>query len=140
MRHRLRTLLTVLAIGPTVLAWGCNLVPIIPPGDMTVTAIGETRVRIHLYMLAKKEVPSDLAALPKRDGFANLSTDGWGRPLIYSADREGVITLTSLGRDGKSGGTGDDADITKMYRTRNKDGSLNDDDPYSEIRADVKSP
>jgi hypothetical protein len=140
MRYSLRTLLILLAIGPPLGAGGCALVPTIPADDMTDTAIGETRVRIHLYMLAKNEVPPHLAALPKREGYANRITDGWGRPLIYSADKEGIITLTSLGRDGKPGGTGDDADVTKRYRTRNKDGSLNDDDPYSEIRDDVKSP
>lgn len=95
---------------------------------MTDTAITETRVRIDMYMTANGKHPKDLSVLPIRQGYVNRTTDGWGRNLIYDVDNEGIISLISLGRDGKPGGEGDDADIGRYYRTRNKDGSLSIDD------------
>lgn len=38
--------------------------------------------------------------------------DPWGRPLIYrSPDGEKVFTITSLGADGREGGSGEDRDV-----------------------------
>jgi general secretion pathway protein G len=37
--------------------------------------------------------------------------DPWGRPYVYTV-AEGSFTITSLGKDGKPGGDGVDADIT----------------------------
>jgi general secretion pathway protein G len=43
---------------------------------------------------------------------AKMLQDPWGRPVVYKADPNGVaFTVTSLGRDGSSGGTGLDADL-----------------------------
>jgi hypothetical protein len=138
MQYRLCTLLIVLAVGPMAFATACSLVTVISPKETTLTAMSETRVRMHLYMLAQRDYPADLQALPVREGYANRVTDGWGRELIYAVDDAGIISLKSLGRDGKAGGKGDDADIIKRYRTRNEDGSLNIDDAFwiaeSEIR------
>jgi len=81
-RYKLRTLLIVLALGPLVLVGAYRLVPwysvlpIIPPRSMTATAIGETQVRLHMYMLAHRDYPADLSVLPKREGYANRITDG----------------------------------------------------------------
>lgn len=39
--------------------------------------------------------------------------DPWGKPYLYkSPGQHGDFDLSSLGRDGKPGGTGEDADIT----------------------------
>jgi hypothetical protein len=83
---------------------------------MTVTAITETRVRIDIY-LANHDgtLPPTLAVLPLRGGYANRTTDGWNRPLIYQIEGDG-FSLTSLGRDGVSGGSGPDADVTEKFR------------------------
>jgi Type II secretion system (T2SS), protein G len=141
MRYRLRTLLMVLALALSPMAVGCSVVHVISPNESTLSAIIETVVRIHIYMLAHRTYPTDLNSLPLREGYVNQITDGWGKDLIYSVDDHGVISLTSLGRDGKTGGSNDDADITKRYRTRNEDGSLNIDDELwlveSEIQEDV---
>src|SRR5438067_926238 len=127
MRYRLH--MTVLALVSAFVSGACSsMVHVISPEESTNSAIVETHVRIHIYMLAHREIPSDLPSLPKRDGYANQITDGWGRMLIYLVSDKGVISLTSLGRDGKAGGAGLNADVTKRYRTRNSDGSLNIDD------------
>jgi hypothetical protein len=41
--------------------------------------------------------------------------DGWGRQIGLSVDGD-VITLTSLGADGKPGGTGDNRDFVCSIR------------------------
>jgi hypothetical protein len=91
---------------------------------MTRTSITETFVRIDLYAKQKGQLPPTLAVLPEREGYANRITDGWGRPLQYHLDRDGIITLTNLGRDGKPGGAGADADIAESYYSSRKDGTL----------------
>jgi hypothetical protein len=96
----------------------------ITPVEMTKTAITETFARISIYAQTNRAVPSSLAVLPKRDGYANRTTDGWGRSLQYSLSTDGIITLTSFGRDGKPGGSGEDADTSESYFTKKSDGSL----------------
>jgi hypothetical protein len=102
-----------------------SLVDRIPPEAATVSAIVETAVRIHLYMVANRVPPPDLSVLPVRKGYSNQTTDGWGRDLQYSVDAAGVITLMSYGPGGKDGAPA--ARTTRRYRTRNADGSSNID-------------
>jgi hypothetical protein len=97
---------------------------VIPPRDMTITAVVETFVRINLYAQTNRSIPLSLDVLPKREGYANRTVDGWGQPLLYTVGADGVITLTSFGADGKPGGEGLDADISESYRCRRADGSL----------------
>ncbi|QEG24819.1 type II secretion system protein GspG [Mariniblastus fucicola] len=137
---RIRTVLVVVA-AIAVLAFVANsFVTTIPPHSMTLTAMTETHVRMHLYMLEHRECPDSLSELPKRDGYMNRTTDGWGRPLIYSVSDDGVISLSSLGRDGMVGGTGDDRDDTRRFRTRNDDGTLNIDDDLWTVTSEVHAP
>ncbi len=104
--------------------WFVRYWDVIPPYDMTMSAIGETLVRIDLYAESNKSIPSSLDVLPKRKGYANQTTDAWGRPLLYKVAADGDISLTSFGADGKPGGEGPDADISQSYRCRRPDGSL----------------
>ena len=134
---RIKTVLIV-AAAIAILAFAANsLVTTIPPHSMTLTAITETHVRMHLYLVEHRECPDSLSALPKRDGYMNRTTDGWGCPLIYSVSDDGVITLSSLGRDGVAGGTGDDRDDVRRFRTRNDDGTLNIDDDLWTVTSEI---
>ena len=39
--------------------------------------------------------------------------DPWGKPYVYVVPGvRGDVDITSLGRDGRAGGTGEDADVT----------------------------
>ena len=109
----------------------------IPPESLTHAAIQSTMVRIHMYMLDNREYPPDLSVLPERKGYDNRVIDGWGRPLLYSVDENGIISVSSLGRDGKPGGEGLDADIVRRNRTRNEDGSLDIDDEYWSVTSEI---
>jgi hypothetical protein len=99
-------------------------VDVIPPKAETVSAMTETFVRIGLYAKQDLSIPPSLAVLPKRKGYANQTTDAWGRELTFGVTPDGIISLTSLGKDGKTGGQGDDADIRRAYFWRHPDGSL----------------
>jgi type II secretion system protein G len=42
----------------------------------------------------------------------NLPPDPWGQPFLYESRGEhGEVDITSVGSDGKPGGTGDGADV-----------------------------
>lgn len=90
-----------------------SFVTVIPPKAMTVTAIGESFARIHLYAKERQSLPQSLADFPRRDGYSNRTDDGWGNPLHYEIAEDGTVTLTSMGADNKIGGLGDDADISR---------------------------
>jgi len=95
---------------------GCrSLVDVIPPKSQTIGAQVETAVRIGMYLEKDGKLPDSLASLPIREHYANRTSDGWGRPLIYQVDGDS-FTLTSYGRDGKPGGEGDDADELVKYK------------------------
>src|SRR5208283_4939170 len=96
----------------------------VTPVENTKDAITETFVRIDIYAKTNKAVPLSLDLLPKREGYSNQTTDAWGRPLMYRVTQDGIITLTSFGKDGKLGGNGEDADISVSYFTKRPDGSL----------------
>jgi len=102
---------------------GCSM-HTITPVEATHTAIGETFARVQIYAETNRFVAPSLDVLPKRGGYANQTSDGWHRPLLYRAAPDGVITILSLGKDGKSGGAGEDADISVSYRSKRQDGSL----------------
>jgi hypothetical protein len=110
---------------------------VIPPDAMTITAIGETFVRINLYAETNRSIPLSLDVLPKREGYANRTTDGWGRPLVYKVAADGVITLTSFGADGQPGGEGPDADLSQSYRCRRPEGSLWVGSPMWIVEAEI---
>jgi hypothetical protein len=119
MRHLIGKLLTALAICTLL---GCHLnslVDVIPPYNLTISSMTETEVRIGMYLNEHGELPDDFSVLPTRDHYANSTTDGWGRPLMYAHTKNDSFTLTSLGRDGEQGGKGDDADIVEVYQVEN---------------------
>ena len=100
------------------------------PQMTTSYALRATAQRIQAYMQKHRAAPPSLSALPILDDEAfQAALDGWGCKLRYSIDPQGVITLISLGADGKPGGEGADADLTVRDRTRNTDWTLNVDDP-----------
>lgn len=116
-----RTILALAALAVVILAVTIVLlfVDVIPDSAMTMTAMTETSFRIGMFVDRNKQLPQNLDVLPKRDGYANRTTDAWKRPLIYAVDSKDTFMLTSLGRDGVVGGKGDDADISFKYKVTN---------------------
>jgi hypothetical protein len=46
--------------------------------------------------------------------------DGWGRELNWESDGRSTVKVWSLGRDGKPGGNGEDADMEVIFVGRQK--------------------
>ena len=68
------------------------------------------------YRLDKRRYPTAEEGLAAVQPYLKktLPTDPWGRPYVYRANgtKNGEFEVVSLGRDGKAGGSGEDADIT----------------------------
>ena len=70
-----------------------------------------TEMILQQYHLERGEFPESLAAAaPVAVGEEYPADDAWGTPLQYRRTADG-FELSSLGRDGKAGGAGLDADI-----------------------------
>ncbi len=67
------------------------------------------------YRLEKRRYPTAEEGLVavQPDLKRTLPNDPWGRPYVYrQTGASGEFEVVSLGRDGKTGGSGEDADIT----------------------------
>jgi hypothetical protein len=111
MRTRTRIVLWIMASLCVVLL--VSAVDVIPPRALTITRLYAIGMRIDMYVQEHGQLPVSLDSLPERKGYGNAITDAWKHPVHFACNTEDKsITLTSLGRDGKPGGKGDDADIT----------------------------
>jgi general secretion pathway protein G len=67
------------------------------------------------YRLDKRRYPSPEEGLGAIRPYLkkDLPNDPWGRPYVYRVPgQKGEFEIVSYGRDGKAGGTGEDADIS----------------------------
>lgn len=91
----------------------------ISPPELTLSTVGATRTRLAKYYSANRRLPRSLAELPLPDKDQDSSTkDAWGRELGYSYTKEStiiIVTLWSLGKDGKLGGEGEEADLVEVF-------------------------
>jgi hypothetical protein len=117
----------IMAIAILVLAWMAldDLVGI-PPGALTASRIILTKRRILQYAQSHNELPHSLSELPILPGYDNEVIDEWGREIAYEVSPSGLVTLTSLGRDGKIGGSGRDQDTATTFPSHDEQGRWSD--------------
>ena len=93
----------------------------ISPADLTRTRFRVLEARIHQNVVQGRDVKSlDLKSLPEAIGKDNSTEDGWDNPIIMNVDGS-TITLTSFGKDGKPGGSDQDADIGHRFSVSSPD-------------------
>ncbi|MFZ2642307.1 MAG: type II secretion system protein GspG [Verrucomicrobiia bacterium] len=115
-------------------------VDVIPPTSQTADAIHMCKRRIQRYAIEHNALPSALIETKEIEGYDNSIKDAWGRPIIYGVDTNGLVTLASLGKDNKPGGTGDGADMIGVYPSRQPSGRWSDElvgwikDPFEDFR------
>jgi general secretion pathway protein G len=65
------------------------------------------------YRLENRRYPTSEEGLAAIGPFMKkaVPNDPWGRPYVYRAAANGEFELFSFGRDGKAGGSGEDADV-----------------------------
>jgi hypothetical protein len=72
--------------------------------------------RFPAFLEANHSFPKSLGELPERKGYDNSIQDGWGRDIEYTKTPNGTVILRSLGKDGKIGGLGENADIIVTFK------------------------
>jgi hypothetical protein len=111
-----RPFVLLLALGGLALLFAIANWAAAPKSAYTQMWMRETSKRIGMFFERNGHLPPDLRALPERDGHENRTTDSWDRQLRYTVEGEADFTLSSLGRDDKFGGDGDDVDLVEQYR------------------------
>ena len=136
----LRLILKTLAIAFIIFVAAWLYMERIPPVSQTYGAIHMCKRRIQLYAMEHNALPSSLSEIEEINGYDNSIKDAWGHPIIYNVDKDGLVTLTSLGRDNKPSGIGDNRDMVGIYPSRRPDGKWSDEmvewskDPFKEFR------
>jgi hypothetical protein len=98
----------------------------IPAGDLTVTRMHAMKRRVIRFAKAHGHLPATVDELPEIQGFDDSVYDGWWRKITMTVDGSRV-TFTSLGRDNRPGGTGENADVIGTFDARREDGSWQDE-------------
>lgn len=136
-------LLLLLAVALLGVCWFS--IDIIPPTSLTVSRMFVTKRRIMEFAHQQNRLPSSLAELPPwLPNHDSKTTDAWKRPLDYSVDATGLVTLRSLGADQQPGGEGDNRDFVGVFSTRDSQGKWRneldqwDQDPGKPLRAPAK--
>jgi hypothetical protein len=98
----------------------CRIVDTIPPQNLTETRLLVTYNRIQNFWNEHGRVPTKPAELPDVKNRDCSMADGWGRELNWKSDGTSKVKVWSLGRDGKPGGTGEDADLEVAFVGKQK--------------------
>ena len=79
-------------------------------GDVTCLTIKEIERDLQIYKARKNKFPTDLSKLPGE----KARTDAWGNEFSYSSSSScgKDYEVTSMGQDGKKGGSGADSDFS----------------------------
>lgn len=99
----------------------------IPPRSRTVTNMWVLKRRVLRFAHAHNELPESLTVLPVMDSYNNIVKDGWRRDIIFEVSTSGIVTFRSFGRDGVTGGSGEDADIVRSFPSRGPHGEWSDE-------------
>lgn len=135
-----KSILSALVVAIVVVGAAMLLVETVPSHSMTRVAMHMCKRRVLRYAKEHDRLPSGLDDTKPIQGFHSSIKDGWGVVLEYSVDTNDVVTFRSLGRDKSPGGTGDNADMTGVFRARQPDGTWADEfvdwtsDPFDGLR------
>ena len=97
---------------------------VLPPQNITATRMNAIKLGIEKYAQVNGKIPKRLSELPSLDGHPINTNDAWGNEILLTAQGE-TVTLTSLGKDKKTGGTGDNLDVVGVFEVRFPSGFQN---------------
>ena len=95
---------------PLNMARGSWMTQFSPEQTTTQWSLKSVVAAVEFYKQEHGSYPTDLQKLP-HDEFRQ--TDGWKRPWVYSVEG-GKPLIESLGRDGKRGGSHENADLSSL--------------------------
>ena len=137
-RHKFWIIAIVITVG--IVGLSMLFVDVIPPHSLTHLSMHMCKRRIQRYAASNNALPSSLSQTKEIAGHDNSIKDAWGREIIYTADANGLVTLASLGKDNKPGGTGDNTDMIGIYPSRQENGRWSNEfvdwtqDPFDELK------
>jgi len=99
----------------------------IPARSLTNMHMWVLKSRIMRYARQNGHLPADVSGLPSMPGYGDEIMDASGRPIEYSFDSSGIVTLRSLGADKQAGGNGDDRGMTGVFASRDATGHWQDE-------------
>ncbi len=119
MKKALVILLALVALYAIAIFVSC-VVGSMPPVPLTEYRMSSIERRIREYARIHHRPPHELSDdLPGAEGgfylFHGPFDDGWGRDIVYTVKQDGMVSLSSFGKDGKPGGTGLDEDIVVEF-------------------------
>jgi Type II secretion system (T2SS), protein G len=112
-----------------------QFVDTVPPNALTHARMHVMKRRIVRFASANDVLPKTVDQLPHMNGYDNGVLDGWGHRILLQIDG-GKVTMTSYGRDGIPGGTGEDVDMIAVFSVKTETGVWADElcewevDPY----------
>lgn len=98
----------------------------IPPQSMTGNSMHMMKRRILRFAAHHNTLPTSIDQFPHFEGYHNGVKDGWGKPILWKVDGNTVV-LTSYGRDGVPGGSGEDADMVGVFLTKTANGEWSEE-------------
>ena len=128
MEGRLKKVIIILSVvAVACILWTVAVIDVIPPRSMTAGRMLRLKRKVLQYAQSHGELPKSLTTLPPMDGYDNSIQDGWKRDIIFEVSESGVVSFRSLGRDGFSGGSGEDADIVRSFPAHDASGKWSDE-------------
>ncbi len=80
------------------------------PEEATDASVTVVRNAINDFVADNGRAPSNMVEIARYQPVDKAWNDVWGRTLLYQGSTSGIASLTSLGKDGRPGGLGQDAD------------------------------
>jgi hypothetical protein len=95
-----------------------NVVGVISPTSFTKIKLEAIRDKLIEYVKDNQNLPVTLEEIHlDRKYYQDDNKDYWNNKIIYDIDKDAII-LKSLGKDGKSGGERENADIIISFITK----------------------
>jgi hypothetical protein len=120
--HIMKSLQVVLGFVVLMGILAVFLVEPIPPRALTRTRLDRLEYTIHLFVNDRHRLPTNLSELPERKGYDNSLLDAWGKPILYSYDSNGMVTLDSLESEKHPDGNGNHERIERHFATKDTNG------------------
>ncbi len=78
---------------------------------------------MNSFVATNGRAPSNLEELARYEPAVSTLKDGWGNPLVYQVESSGVVSITSLGKDKRPGGPGQNADSVWSFALKDQSGN-----------------
>lgn len=101
---------------------GCNL-DTMSYEEATDASATVVRNGINNFVADTGRAPSNMTEIARYRPVDKAWNDAWNRPFLYQVNTSGIASITSLGKDGRPGGWGQDADLVWTFALKDHSGN-----------------